>query len=136
MEVDRSFRNCYSPPTTFCRTYADWARIWHQESHSRCREKLVRHLDWACEKDIYKLTRRNNEDGDGDLEKNHNGLYPISVRKKSVINPWLSTKEVSQQMLRTRRNGGKGITNECCTRAGCTWEEYAEYCPSNKRRHV
>lgn len=130
------------PP--FLRSYADWARIWHQETHSKCREKLVRHLDWACEKDIYKLTRRNNEDGgggaspDGDESgKDRNGLFKMNVRKKAIItNPWLSPKEVAQQMLRTRRNGGKGITNECCTRAGCTWEEYAEYCPSNKRRHL
>lgn len=129
------------------RTYADWARIWHQESHSRCREKLVRHLDWACEKDIYKLTRRTSEesggggydgdgDDDGDTGKAANSLFKMNVRKKSVLNPWLPAKEVAGQMLRTRRNGAKGITNECCTRAGCTWEEYAEYCPSNKRRHV
>lgn len=117
-----------------CRTYADWARIWHQETHSRCREKLVRHLDWACEKDIYKLTRRNNQDQD-DSAKERNGLIKMTVEKKSVFDPWLSKEHVNK-MLRTRRNGGKGITNECCTRAGCTWEEYAEYCPNNKRRHV
>jgi len=33
--------------------------VWHQETHSRCRDKLVRQLYWACEKDIYRLTRRN-----------------------------------------------------------------------------
>jgi hypothetical protein len=32
--------------------------VWHQETHSRCREKLIRHLYWACEKDIYRLSRR------------------------------------------------------------------------------
>lgn len=122
----------------YTRTYADWARIWHQETHSKCREKLVRHLDWACEKDIYKLTRRNNEDnlGAGEKDESGNGLFKMNVRKKAIIDPWLTPKEVALQMLRTRRNGGKGITNECCTRAGCTWEEYAEYCPSNKRRHL
>lgn len=100
----------------------------------------MRHLDWACEKDIYKLTRRNNEDGgrsgdedEEDSGKDRNGLFKMN--KKAEMNPWLSSKEVAMQMLRTRRNGGKGITSECCTRSGCTWEEYAEYCPSNKRRH-
>lgn len=98
------------------------------------------HLDWACEKDIYKLTRRTEGQGApaADEEKvaggsNRNGLP--SVRKKAANYPWLSPREVAQQMLRTRRNG-KGITNECCTRRGCTWEEYAEYCPNNKRRHI
>uniref|UniRef100_A0A1A9UQE7 Insulin-like domain-containing protein n=1 Tax=Glossina austeni TaxID=7395 RepID=A0A1A9UQE7_GLOAU len=36
---------------------------------------------------------------------------------------------------RTRRSNIPSITNECCTKVGCTWEEYAEYCPSNKRRN-
>ena len=119
------------------RTYADWARIWHQETHSRCREKIQRHLEVACEKDIYKLTRRNNMDsGGGDSGGDPNALFKTNTRKKSVVNPWLSAKEVYSQMIRTRRGGGRGITHECCTRAGCTWEEYAEYCPSNKRRHL
>ena len=43
------------------RTHSDWQDVWHQEAHSRCRDKLVRHLYWACEKDIYRLTRRNNK---------------------------------------------------------------------------
>ena len=50
--------------------------------------------------------------------------------------PWIPNN-VAHSFLRTRRNarrsGGGSITQECCTRVGCTWEEYAEYCPSNKR---
>lgn len=45
------------------RTRADWEKVWHQESHSRCREKLIRHLYWACEKDIYRISRRNDLPG-------------------------------------------------------------------------
>lgn len=74
--------------------------------------------------------------GGGDSGGDPNALFKTNTRKKSVVNPWLSAKEVYSQMIRTRRGGGRGITHECCTRAGCTWEEYAEYCPSNKRRHL
>uniref|UniRef100_A0A1B0FMR1 Uncharacterized protein n=1 Tax=Glossina morsitans morsitans TaxID=37546 RepID=A0A1B0FMR1_GLOMM len=56
-----------------------------------------------------------------------------------AINPtfhriWLDPREVNI-FLRTRRSNIPSITNECCTKVGCTWEEYAEYCPSNKRRN-
>lgn len=47
------------------RTRADWEKVWHQESHSRCRDKLIRHLYWACEKDIYRISRRNDDYGGG-----------------------------------------------------------------------
>ncbi|CAD7090992.1 unnamed protein product [Hermetia illucens] len=112
------------------RTPSDWETVWHQESHSRCREKLTRHLEWACKKDIYKLTRRN-------------GLDPDDIKKRSQFSkivpyPWLE-KFTAKKLLRTRRSRARSsrvsITNECCTRVGCTWEEYAEYCPSNKRRN-
>lgn len=41
------------------RSQTDWERIWHHESHSKCRDNLIKHLHWACEKDIYRLSRRN-----------------------------------------------------------------------------
>lgn len=43
----------------WCRTDEDWLNAWHQERHARCQETLLRHLYWACEKDIYRLSRRN-----------------------------------------------------------------------------
>jgi hypothetical protein len=50
--------------------------------------------------------------------------------------PWIE-EDMAKFFLRTRRQGrrpsGGSITSECCTRVGCNWEEYAEYCPSNKR---
>ncbi|XP_041785865.1 probable insulin-like peptide 7 [Anopheles merus] len=117
------------------RTRADWEKVWHQESHSRCREKLIRHLYWACEKDIYRISRRS---GDG------NGNAGMVEKRTSMVDegqlvpyPWAIDREVANAFLRTRRTGkrrsGGSITAECCTRTGCTWEEYAEYCPSNKR---
>ncbi|XP_059619033.1 probable insulin-like peptide 7 [Phlebotomus argentipes] len=110
------------------RTQSDWERVWHHESHSRCRERLVRHLFWACEKDIYRLTRRASAGDDG-----------VPRREKKMEFPWLES-ENALNVLRMRRNSrgqptGSSITRECCTRVGCTWEEYAEYCPSNKRIH-
>ncbi|XP_071522802.1 insulin-like peptide 7 isoform X2 [Panulirus ornatus] len=32
-----------------------------------------------------------------------------------------------------QRRQSSSITNECCTTVGCTWEEYAEYCPTSSR---
>uniref|UniRef100_A0A182NWL6 Insulin-like domain-containing protein n=1 Tax=Anopheles dirus TaxID=7168 RepID=A0A182NWL6_9DIPT len=111
------------------RTRADWEKVWHQESHSRCREKLIRHLYWACEKDIYRITRRS-------MPEKRSGGEPERSQQVDTY-PWAIEREVAYSFLRTRRTGkrrsGGSITAECCTRTGCTWEEYAEYCPSNKR---
>ncbi|XP_055683864.1 probable insulin-like peptide 7 [Lutzomyia longipalpis] len=112
------------------RTQSDWERVWHHESHSRCRERLVRHLFWACEKDIYRLTRRNS------VATTSGGENGVSKRQKTMDFPWIESSK-ALNLLRMRRNHrgphGASITRECCTRVGCTWEEYAEYCPSNKR---
>ncbi|XP_018562495.1 probable insulin-like peptide 7 [Anoplophora glabripennis] len=105
------------------RTDSDWKNAWHKEKYSRCRETLIRHLYWACEKDIYRLTRRSDPSykyyNDNELD------YPWLVPNKA------------KRLLRFRRNinrrSGSSITNECCKSSGCTWEEYAEYCPTNKR---
>lgn len=110
------------------RSKTDWEKVWHHESHSRCREKLIRHLYWACEKDIYRLSRRNGFKQDENIQKR-------SGPKISMENyPWTSSED-AHQVLRFRRSDRPtgSITSECCTRVGCTWEEYAEYCPSNKR---
>ncbi|XP_067641649.1 probable insulin-like peptide 7 [Eurosta solidaginis] len=108
------------------RSQSDWENVWHQETHSRCRDKLIRHLYWACEKDIYRLTRRNRKRIDDE--------DVIHKRSKPITRTWLKLNYVNT-MLRTRRTNAPSITNECCTKIGCTWEEYAEYCPSNKRRN-
>ncbi|XP_055371592.1 probable insulin-like peptide 7 [Condylostylus longicornis] len=106
------------------RSPSDWADVWHSEAYSRCRNKLERHLFWACEKDIYRLTRRNN--------------FKTEFEKRSKPFPWIEEND-ARNFLKVRRlkkaGNEKGITAECCTRVGCTWEEYAEYCPSNKRRN-
>lgn len=107
------------------RTKSDWEKVWHHETHSRCREKIVRHLIWACEKDIYRLSRRNI------------GIKvdeSLSKRSSPIEHNWIPIEE-AHQMIRFRRNAkpSGSITSECCTKSGCTWEEFAEYCPSNKR---
>lgn len=113
----------------------DWAKVWHTENHSRCRERLIRHLYWACEKDIYRLTRRNGGiKSDETISKRSGGIDKLNNEHGMMEYPWMSSEE-AHAMLRTRRNEKQtgSITQECCTRVGCTWEEYAEYCPSNKR---
>ncbi|XP_062139739.1 probable insulin-like peptide 7 [Drosophila sulfurigaster albostrigata] len=108
------------------RSQSDWEDVWHRETHSRCRDKLVRQLYWACEKDIYRLTRRNRKRGGNELLVK--GSY------NPAASTWLHVN-YANMLLRSRRSDAPSITNECCTRTGCTWEEYAEYCPSNKRRN-
>ncbi|GJQ74061.1 putative biological adhesion [Trypoxylus dichotomus] len=48
-ELDSIFRG---------RTKSQWEEAWHREKFVRCRETLMSHLYWACEKDIYRITRR------------------------------------------------------------------------------
>ncbi|EDW30013.1 GL15948 [Drosophila persimilis] len=114
------------------RSQSDWENVWHQETHSRCRDKLIRQLYWACEKDIYRLTRRNRKRTGNDEA----WIKQSSSSSKPGTPPstWLHVN-YANMFLRTRRSNAPSITNECCTKAGCTWEEYAEYCPSNKRRN-
>ncbi|KAK9879182.1 hypothetical protein WA026_004030 [Henosepilachna vigintioctopunctata] len=40
------------------RSHSDWRDAWHKEKYVRCRETLIKHLYWACENDIYRITRR------------------------------------------------------------------------------
>ncbi|XP_030568784.1 probable insulin-like peptide 7 [Drosophila novamexicana] len=112
------------------RSQSDWENVWHQETHSRCRDKLVRQLYWACEKDIYRLTRRNRKRG-GNEVWTKSSYNPAAG---SAASTWLHVN-YANMLLRSRRSDAPSITNECCTKTGCTWEEYAEYCPSNKRRN-
>ncbi|XP_026847133.1 probable insulin-like peptide 7 [Drosophila persimilis] len=133
---------------------SDWENVWHQETHSRCRDKLIRQLYWACEKDIYRLTRRNRKRTGNDeawIKQSSSSskressdddppapvMYMCICKILSAGTPpstWLHVN-YANMFLRTRRSNAPSITNECCTKAGCTWEEYAEYCPSNKRRN-
>nr|CAD7575458.1 unnamed protein product [Timema californicum] len=106
---------------------AEWENVWHNERHTRCRANLLKHLYWACEKDIYRLSRRNDQ-------HNHVALNPYPPGS-----PFVSVVE-ARVFLRSRRDrkrrsaAGGSITDECCQASGgCTWEEYAEYCPANKR---
>ncbi|CAG9827594.1 unnamed protein product [Diabrotica balteata] len=109
------------------RTHSDWKNAWHQEKFSRCRDTLIKHLYWACEKDIYKLTRRSDPSLNKIEEYDDNNELEF---------PWKSRQD-AKRLLRFRRSferrSGSSITHECCKSSGCTWEEYAEYCPTNKR---
>nr|BBI47311.1 insulin-like peptide 4 [Gnatocerus cornutus] len=109
------------------RSQSDWEEAWHKEKYTRCRETLIRHLYWACEKDIYRLTRRS--------EPNTYTNYVQNYDYEEDF-PWLAPKK-AKKLLRFKRGlnrrSGSSITAECCKSSGCTWEEYAEYCPTNKR---
>ncbi|TMW45227.1 hypothetical protein DOY81_009691 [Sarcophaga bullata] len=107
------------------RTNSDWEDVWHSETHSRCRDKLVR----SCIGPVKRILS---------LNTTHRKRTDESINKRnkphSFLPMWINAG-LAQTLLRTRRSSGHSITTECCTKAGCTWEEYAEYCPSNKRRN-
>ncbi|CAH1155102.1 unnamed protein product [Phaedon cochleariae] len=108
------------------RTHSDWKNAWHQEKYSRCRDRLISHLYWACEKDIYRLSRRS--DPSFKRYNDYEDVFEVGF-------PW-QTRNKARRIVRFRRSLDKrsaSITNECCKSTGCTWEEYAEYCPTNKR---
>ncbi|XP_054164647.1 probable insulin-like peptide 7 [Oppia nitens] len=103
----------------------DWRQLWHSEKHKRCYQDLINHMEWVCDKDIYKLRRKR------DL-----------IEVETFTNePFLSAKEATNMfgILRykksnNRRLNKRGIIDECCNGSdGCSWEEYAEYCPANGR---
>ncbi|KAK5649912.1 hypothetical protein RI129_000941 [Pyrocoelia pectoralis] len=106
------------------RSRSDWTEAWHHEKFTRCRDTLIQHLYWACEKDIYRLTRRSEK---------HRAITFAEEDANGKL-PWISAMK-ARQLVRSRR-GGSSITSECCSSSGCTWEEYAEYCPTNKRHTV
>lgn len=56
------------------RSRSDWENVWHHESHTRCRDKLVRHLYWACDKDIYRLERRSGRVGGADRQDDQHAI--------------------------------------------------------------
>ncbi len=38
----------------------DWKQLWHKEKHRRCYQQLILHMEWVCDKDIYKVRRKRN----------------------------------------------------------------------------
>lgn len=117
----------------------DWRRVWHGERHRRCFSDLLSHMDWVCEKDIYKAKeplrlyqhqKRSIPDAVMEGQAGGDVLLPGDARKVP-----LSPHDWSRN--RNRRSGHpqkRGILDECCHGpAGCSWEEYAEYCPANRR---
>jgi len=36
----------------------DWRQLWHTEKHRRCYQDLLVHMEWVCDKDIYKLRNK------------------------------------------------------------------------------
>lgn len=115
----------------------DWARVWHVERHRRCYHELLSHMNWVCEKDIYKMRRRKRDAPS--LEKDAD-LADVFLKPETALS-LLSSSSGKQsgpgnrrKSLRRQRLGVRGIMDECCdVQAGCSWEEYAEYCPTSRR---
>nr|QDB63967.1 insulin-like peptide 5 [Ixodes scapularis] len=106
----------------------DWARVWHVERHRRCYHQLVSHMNLVCREDIYKLSRRR-RDVAADKDPEMTDLFLKPEAALGVLTGKLSKRRVTQHNIRTR-----SIIDECCdTEVGCSWEEYAEYCPANRR---
>ncbi|KAH8031736.1 hypothetical protein MRX96_027863 [Rhipicephalus microplus] len=114
----------------------DWARVWHVERHRRCYHELLSHMSWVCEKDIYKMRRRKRDaplDKDADLAE----VFLKPEAALSLLSSSATGKQAGggrRKSWRRQRLGGRGIMDECCdVQTGCSWEEYAEYCPTSRR---
>lgn len=62
------------------RNEGEWKTAWHSEKHSRCRDQLLTHMDWACQKDIYRLDKK--------LEPDPLGVFIRKSVANTVIKPW------------------------------------------------
>ncbi|GAB6024205.1 hypothetical protein CHUAL_008905 [Chamberlinius hualienensis] len=71
-------------------------------------------METVCSNDIYKVARRSRQ--------------PQQITD-SVDNSFEELMKRGGQLRRAKR----GIMDECCSDHGCSWEEYAEYCPTNRR---
>ncbi|XP_044743141.1 probable insulin-like peptide 7 [Chrysoperla carnea] len=119
------------------RSESEWKNLWHDERHAKCRHELVRHMYWACEKDIYRLVRRNIADMSSSSSLSSDEEVQEGYDETDLSFPWLRAVR-ARRFIRWRRNenGGRrkrSITAECCDDHGCTWEEYAEYCPFKRQ---
>ncbi|XP_045598250.1 uncharacterized protein Ilp7 [Procambarus clarkii] len=57
----------------------------------------------------------------------------LSVHQANLfVTTWVGGRGRRGPQHRLRRQS-PSITAECCTAVGCTWEEYAEYCPTSSR---
>ncbi|XP_054718641.1 probable insulin-like peptide 7 [Uloborus diversus] len=115
IDVDPGWENIFRS-----RNADDWRSVWFTERHRRCYNDLVRHMDWACDKDIYAVRK-----------------------KKRELEPFLEDQKAHRFLGRRRKRGlnhaliKRGIMDECChANDGCSWEEYAEYCPANSRLRI
>ncbi|KAI1299390.1 putative insulin-like peptide 7 [Halotydeus destructor] len=104
----------------------EWRNLWHVEKHRRCYQDLENHMRWVCDKDIYKMNKKQSRDH-RQVKRNH----------EQLAGPFL-TKEEAYSLLgsgRAQRRAKRGIMDECChgVTTGCSWEEYAEYCQHHSR---
>ncbi|XP_071522805.1 insulin-like peptide 7 isoform X4 [Panulirus ornatus] len=128
------------------RTEKEWRELWTEERLMLCRSRLRHNLDAICDTET---ARRNNK-----KEKRMRTMSVDLPTTRIEINPSIS--DTGQHNTHTRspflsvhqanlfvttwvgghqrqRRQSSSITNECCTTVGCTWEEYAEYCPTSSR---
>ncbi|XP_064487953.1 probable insulin-like peptide 7 [Ornithodoros turicata] len=116
----------------------EWVRLWHRERHRRCYQELHPHMDWVCDKDIYKLRKRRRIAAltfeSDPRDANDEDLPYVFLKPKLAFSVLRSAFLPRQKRKHLRKMQARGIIDECCERdAGCTWEEYAEYCPVNRR---
>ncbi|XP_022245174.1 probable insulin-like peptide 7 [Limulus polyphemus] len=108
------------------RSRFDWQAVWHEERHQRCFQELFSHMEWACRKDVYKLERI----------KRHSTMIQRSMGDTGSFLPETLAHSIlrNAKPSRSYRFTKRGIMYECChSSMGCSWEEYAEYCPLNRR---
>lgn len=78
------------------RSRSDWEDAWHQEKYTRCRDTLIRHLYWACEKDIYRITRRSGQEDANEVEECITSLILITNVNLNDVKFCFSSMESSE----------------------------------------
>ncbi|XP_035222632.1 probable insulin-like peptide 7 isoform X2 [Stegodyphus dumicola] len=113
VDVDPAWENIFK-----ARSDEDWRSVWHTERHRRCYHDLLVHMDWVCQKDIYAVRRK----------KRSTDPFLDDQKAHSFLGRRLKKSRPHHTLVK------RGIIDECCHgSAGCSWEEYAEYCPANSR---
>ncbi|XP_045106137.1 probable insulin-like peptide 7 [Portunus trituberculatus] len=136
------------------RNARDWEALWTEEHLALCRLRLRHNLDSICGKDVFRRSAPPHPpapppdlppyDGDGKRKNVEEEEEEEARRRGGRRGPPLLSVHQANLFVTTWIRGGDGrhprhprhapsITSECCTEMGCTWEEYAEYCPSSSR---
>jgi len=57
------------------RSEEEWKEKWHTERHRRCYQDIEDHMNWVCDKDIYKVDKKFDMDHLRDIRSTGNSIH-------------------------------------------------------------